>query len=424
MRWRNQILALLCLTIFFALGVLYFRHWVVQKPFGIVLFIGEGLTPERIAATRLYSGGANAKLSIESLPAMALLSNYSADFAAPDESAAAIALATGEKVNNRTSGGANLGSTLKTIIDLAREKGRAIGLVTNTRLTNPTVAAFYAQGKARVDDIAQEFAEKKKIDIALGGGGAEFLPEAKGGKRTDGRDLILELRRNGYEIVRSKAELESVPRWRRPRLLGLFSNSEMAFANQIASGSEQPALPDMTRRAIELLQWNSGGYLLIVDAGLMGVAARENQGEMTLAETVELDRALATARSYTGEKSTILIAGNLGIGGLALNGFPFRRDKGIALLGVNAAGEPALTWATGPNGPHAQTNSLASANLGGVPEERRKGESEIQEPAAVYVPAARGTVTDVLAAGCGPGSEALHGFVDNTIIFEIIRDQL
>jgi alkaline phosphatase len=59
-----------------------------------------------------------------------------------------------------------------------------------------------------------------------------------------------------------------------------------------------------------------------------------------------------------------------------------------------------------------------------VPEERRKGESETQEPAAVYVPAARGTVTDVLAAGRGPGSEALHGFVENTTIFQIIRDQL
>ena len=112
MRWRNQILALLCLTIFFALGVLYFRHWVVQKPFGIVLFIGEGLTPDRIAATRLYAGGANAKLAIESLPAMALLSNYSADFAVPDESAAATALATGEKVNNRKSGGTQTSAPL------------------------------------------------------------------------------------------------------------------------------------------------------------------------------------------------------------------------------------------------------------------------------------------------------------------------
>ena len=425
MRWRNQILALLCLTIFFALGVLYFRHWVVQKPFGIVLFIGEGLTPDRIAATRLYAGGANAKLAIESLPAMALLENYSEDFAAPDDSAAATALATGKKVNNQKSGSTGDGSALRTIIDLAREKGRSIGLVTNTRLTNPTAAAFYAPGKTRVDLIAQEFADKEKVDIALGGGSAEFLPEAKGGKRGDGRDLILELRRNGFEIVRTKAELENVPRWRRPRLLGLFSNGEMAFANQIASGSEQPALPDMTRRAIELLQWNPGGYLLIVDAGLMGAAARQNQGEMTLAETVEMDRAVAVARSYTGENSTLLVTGNLGIGGLALNGFPFRRDRGIALLGVNAAGEPALTWATGPNGRRVESNfPTPAAKEGGGTEMRLAGPSRNQEPAAVYAPAARGTVTDVLAAGRGPGSEALHGFVDNTIIFEIIRDQL
>ena len=85
MKWRNQILALLCLTLFFALGVLYFRHWVVQKPFGIVLFIGEGLTPGRIAAARLYAGGANGHLALESLPAVSLLSNYSQDFAVPDE---------------------------------------------------------------------------------------------------------------------------------------------------------------------------------------------------------------------------------------------------------------------------------------------------------------------------------------------------
>src|SRR5438093_3161310 len=104
MKWRNQILALLCLTIFIALGVLYFRHWVVQKPFGIVLFIGEGLTPDRMTATRLYAGGADSRLAIESLPAAALLSNYSQDFAAADEAAAATTLASGVKVNNRSVG--------------------------------------------------------------------------------------------------------------------------------------------------------------------------------------------------------------------------------------------------------------------------------------------------------------------------------
>ena len=156
----------------------------------------------------------------------------------------------------------------------------------------------------------------------LGGGGSKFLPEAKGGERADGRDLVLEMRRNGFEIVRTKAELESIPRWRRPQLLGLFSDGEMAFGNEIAAGSEQPTLADMTRRAIELLQWNAGGYLLIVDAGLMRTAARENHGERTLAETVELDQAIAVARSYAGENSTILVTGNFGIGGLSIEWLP------------------------------------------------------------------------------------------------------
>lgn len=426
MRWRNQLLALLCLAIFFGLGVVYFRHWVVQKPFGIVLFIGEGLTPDRIAATRLYAGGANGRLALEKLPALALLSNASLDFAAPDETAAAVALATGVKINNRGGRGDDSSpKALATMIDLAREKGRSIGLVTNIRLTNPTVAAFYAEAKNRPDDVAQSFVEGKKIDIALGGGSAQFVPDSKGGERRDGRDLVLELRRDGFEIVRTKAELESIPRWRRPRLLGLFSSGEMAFAKQIAAGSEQPSLADMTRRAIELLQWNPGGYLLIVDAGLMGTAARQNHGEQTLAETAELDRAVGVANAYTGDNSTVMVAGNLGIGGLALNGAPFRRDSGIAILGVNAAGEPALTWATGPNGPKnppAQSQNEESASVADV--SGRSGTAQPQEPAAAYAPLARDNVADVLAAGRGPGSENLHGFLDNTAIFRIIHDQL
>ncbi|MGI8431630.1 MAG: alkaline phosphatase [Chthoniobacterales bacterium] len=427
MRWRNQILALLCLTIFVGLGVLYFRHWVVQKPFGIVLLIGEGLTPDRIAATRVYAGGANTRLALESLPAMALLSNYSQDFAVPDETSAAATLATGEKFNNRTPGREETRKDLRTIIDLAREKGRSIGLVTNKRLTNPTAAAFYAVGKEQSDEIALRFAEGKKIDIALGGGGAEFLPEGKGGQRRDGRDLVLELRRDGYEIVRTKADLENVPRWRRPRLLGLFSSGEMAAAKQVTSGSEQPSLADMTRRAIELLQWNAGGYLLVVDAGLMGDAARQNHGEQTLAETVELDRAVAVANSYTGANSTILVAGNLGIGGLALNGSPFRRDRGIAVLGVNAAGEPALTWATGPNGPTTARNRPQTDLADGSPAPETSAPpaaAASQEPAAYHAPTARSNVADVLAAGRGPGTEKLRGFLDNTAIFTVIQDQL
>src|SRR5437867_9547839 len=98
-KWRNQLLALLCLAGFAGLGILYFQHWVVQKPFGIILFIGEGLASHRLAATRVYAGGADAKLTLDTMSHVALITNYSKDFATPDQAATATAIATGVRVN-------------------------------------------------------------------------------------------------------------------------------------------------------------------------------------------------------------------------------------------------------------------------------------------------------------------------------------
>jgi alkaline phosphatase len=419
-KWRNQLLALFCLLAFAGLGVLYFQHWVVQKPFGIILFIGEGLAPGRLAATRLYVGGADARLTFDSMNHLALLINYSKDFAVPDRAAAATALATGVRVNNRAISVDGDGKPLTSIVELARERGRATGLVTNAKLTDPTSVAFYAHpaDPNDVDSVAREFVEGGKIDIAMGGGVASFLPETKGGERQDGRDLLLELRRNGFDIVRTRAELEAIPAWRRPKLFGAFSSAELAFANQLEERSEQPSLADMVRRAIELLQYNAGGYLLLVDAGLMRKAAQDNNGERTLGETAELDRAVAVARRYAGQKSTIIVCGDVATGGMNLSGFPFRKDSGIALLGLNSAGEPWITWATGPNG----VKSYGAAKVPGTFTARP--EAEPLEPAAFYAKSALSTLDDVVAFGSGPGTDALAGSVENTTIFKIIRDEL
>src|SRR5947207_2768246 len=178
----------------------------------------------------------------------------------------------------------------------------------------------------------------------------------------------------------------------------------------------------MVRRAIELLQYHAGGYLLVVDAGLMRKAAQENNGKRTLGETVELDHAVAIARRYTEQRSTIVVCGDVAIGGLSLNGFPFRQDSGIALLGFNAAGQPWITWATGPNG----TKSYGAAKIPGNPNwnANEQPNTEQREPAAIYTKAALDTVEDVIAFGSGPGTDVLRGVLDNTRIFEIIRDNL
>src|SRR3989440_10547766 len=197
----------------------------------------------------------------------ALVMNYSKDFAAPDQAAAATAIATGERVANRVIAINADGKAIPSIIELAREYGRATGLVTDSKLTDPTGAAFYAHpvDPNDIEKIAAEFVDGGKIDVAMGGGAAEFLPAKKGGERQDGRDLLLELRGNGFDIVRTRAELESIPAWRPAKLFGAFSNAELAFANQVEERGQQPSLSDMVRRAIELLQYNAGGYLLVVD---------------------------------------------------------------------------------------------------------------------------------------------------------------
>src|SRR5437588_5644198 len=168
--WRNQLLALLCLAVFAGLGVLYFQHWVVQKPFGIILIIGEGLAPERVALTRAYMGGADARLELDRMPHTALVTNHSNDFAVSDQAAAASALATGAKVNNRALSVDSNGKALTTILEMARNRGRATGLVTNGALTNATCAAFYAHANNPndVDQLARELVEGNKIDLCLG----------------------------------------------------------------------------------------------------------------------------------------------------------------------------------------------------------------------------------------------------------------
>ena len=420
MKLRNQLLALFCLLAFAGLGVLYFQHWVIRKPFGIILFIGEGLAPGRLAPTRAYAGGAGTHLGLDSMPHVALLTNYSKDFAAPDQAAAATAIATGVKVANRAIAINGDGKPLRTIIELAREYGRATGLVTDAKLTDSTSAGFYAHpaDPYDVEKIATEFVDGGKIDIAMGGGAGQFLPATKGGERQDGRDLLLELRGNGFDIVRTRAELETVPAWRRPKLFGAFNNAELAFVNQVEERSQQPSLSDMVRRAIELLQYNAGGYLLVIDAGLMRKAAQENNAERTLGQTIELDHAVTVARNYAGARSTIIVCGDVAIGGMNLNGFPFRQDSGIALLGLNSAGQPWITWATGPHG----TKSYGAANIPSkAPNEQPE---EHLEPAALHTKSALPTVDDVVAFGSGPGTEALEGVVDSTIVFKILRGEL
>ena len=86
---RNRFLALVCLLIFLALGGVFYVNWVVQRPFGVILFLSDNLTPSVLTPARNYQGGADHRLQIEKFPHLALLTTHANDFVVADATAAA-----------------------------------------------------------------------------------------------------------------------------------------------------------------------------------------------------------------------------------------------------------------------------------------------------------------------------------------------
>ena len=94
-----------------------------------------------------------------------------------------------------------------------------------------------------------------------------------------------------------------------------------------------------------------------------------------------------------------------------MNGTPFRNDKGVAVLGVNAQGAPSLTWSSGPG-----HNVSSDGN--------KENSSILAEPSSFNTPAALGVATDTMTFGMGPGSEQIHGFINLTTVHDVIKKEL
>jgi alkaline phosphatase len=380
-----------------------YTNWVVQRPFAVILFVSQSLTPGTLAAARLYSGGADASLAMESLSGLALLRSASADRSAADEAAAASAIATGREVNQGRISVAPNGTALPTLLQRAAARGRSTGLITNGRLSSPALAAFFAPGAdaRNADQLTAILLEQVRPDVVLAGGSSELLPEVKGGQRRDGRDLMLTARQSGYDIVRNRQELLNTPIWRAPQVLGLFASGDLSFAGRLGAAGPEPSLAEMVRQAIQLLQFNRKGYFLVVDAALVGRAAVANDGETLLRELVELDRAVATAVQYAGENVLLAVCGTTNLGGFQLNANGFRGDSGFAILGRSPDGVPAATWSTGTG-------------------ERGAGAAEPLEPVAFATMVPVPVVTDMLALSHGKTPAPLSGFRSQRDVFLLL----
>ena len=400
MKLRNRLLALACFLLFLTLGGLIFLTSGPKKPFAIVLFITDNLNPACLTATRIYTGGGEARLQMEELPNTALCRNSSSDFSVPDSAAAATEIASGSKTQNGRLCLDASGSKLNSLLETAALKGRATGLITTGGLFSPSAAAFFAKSAdpSNIKDLQEQFRTHAPFDMVVA--------------FSDDRNFDTTMIPKESQIIRLPGDLESFPFWKRNPMVALLPSP----SNQDGvTPDESLTLSDLVRIAIRRLQLNSNGYLLVVDDPEVGRAASANDGEKMFRQLSAFDKALATARRYAGENAMIIVTGRENIGGLQLSSQPFLHDKGVAVIALNNTGSPSLCWSTGP-GYAVQTTQEGKSKKGPL--------GILTQPSAFTLPKANPTAGDVMTMGVGQGTDKIHGFLNLGDIHRFIDEGL
>lgn len=310
---------------------------------GLIFVVGDGMPLGVIKAmhqvrTRLYGEKRTTLYSKmkEDSTVLGYMSTESLSSIVTDSAPASVAWATGSKTLNRMMAILPDKRPLKTIMELVKEQGYACGLVTTTRITHATPAAWVTHQLERDKEeaIAMDYL-KFKPEILLGGGSRFFDPS----RRKDGVDLFKVFSEGGYDVVKERDKLLSseILSSSKP-LLGVFSSSHMSYyldrLNQPDLGKKQPSLPEMTRMALEKLSRNPKGFILQVEAGRIDHANHSNDAWAAILDTYELDLTLAVIDEYlkVNPKTLVIVTSDHGNSGWGINGTGFEYNDSTEAL--------------------------------------------------------------------------------------------
>ncbi|MDE0960831.1 MAG: alkaline phosphatase [Planctomycetota bacterium] len=273
----------------------------------------------------------------------ALMETCSANSRVTDSAAAASAWSTGVRIDNGAINFAPDGSELTPIHRRVQQSGRSTGLVTTTRVTHATPAAFAANVKIRgeEDTIARQYLERE-VDVLLGGGEKNFSAQT----RADGIDLKQQYEQAGYQILESREQLLNSGEEGAKRLLGLFWPSHLPYSidrNQQPEIAQQvPTLAEMMRRALSTLEQNRHGFLLQVEGGRVDHGGHGNDVGAIVHDQLAFDECIAVAREYSQQHSDtlVIVTTDHGCGGCQLNGVGsgYRDTDQTFFSGVEAIG--------------------------------------------------------------------------------------
>jgi alkaline phosphatase len=298
---------------------------------------------------------------------LGLVTTDAADSLSTDSAAAATALASGCKARLGALGICADGSIPKTAMEIAKENGMRMGLVTNAAIYDASPAAFvnHVPNRRNYPAILNRYLELEP-DLLFGGGKEQFLPNSQpGSRRSDETDLIAAFVKKGYRYVSNKQELGQA---HRGKVLGLFSLGDMSFELDRNKETE-PSVYDMTQAAIRLLHdRNPHGFFVFIENENVDTASHQGDIASVIRDYREFDRAVGLAYEFYKKyprETLILVTSDHETGGLGftlalrdlsstrgsnqvagiiddlkkLDSIPISLKKASGILGPNPTGE-------------------------------------------------------------------------------------
>jgi len=284
----------------------------------VFLFIGDGMgMPQRTAAEQ-YTGK---KLLINSFPVQGITTTHAADRFITGSAASATAMASGTKTNIGVIGMDAALRPVKTLAEMAKERGMKVGIVSSVSIDHATPAAFYAHVPKR--------SQYYDIDVALagsgfdyfGGGGLKDVTNKKNNSENFVGNAMDLIKKNGYKVVTDKTQFMALTA-ADGKILAYndWLQDSGALPYDIDTRRQDISLKDFTAKGIELLE-NDKGFFMMVEAGKIDWACHANDATASIKDTLAFDDAVNEAYKFYKkhpEETLIIASGDHECGGLTL----------------------------------------------------------------------------------------------------------
>ncbi|MGR9116159.1 MAG: alkaline phosphatase [Gammaproteobacteria bacterium] len=305
----------------------------------VVLIIGDGMGPQQVGLLLSYARQApNSAISSRSTAFDRILEHgrlglsltHSAASLVTDSAASATQLATGHPTGSEMIGVDWMGNPQENIVEKAKRLGKATGLVSDTRITHATPAAFAAHQSHRglENEIAEDLL-RAAPDVMFSAGLNYWIPQQandKGSlvhkqlvaltgydgylvsKRKDDKNLLHKARLRGYELVFNKQQMLRA----QGKTLGLFAGATMQNGiaetrSKLDADRTEPTLAEMSGKALEILSKNKQGFFLMIEAGQIDWAGHKNDTGLLLHEMLRIDETLHRVLDWAAQRDDTLI---------------------------------------------------------------------------------------------------------------------